>query len=81
MWRGSLGENRVRAAVLALLIFPFLGFIVLYSADAGCFICFDGQSRGEALERWVNLGLAFGLMLLCTTGIISKVRKKRGDRE
>jgi hypothetical protein len=53
---------KVLLAIVLLVALPIAAFGILYSIDAGCFLCLEGDLAGSKTEKWLNLGLAFALL-------------------
>jgi hypothetical protein len=53
---------KVLLAIVLVIALPVGAFMVLYSIDGGCFLCFEGKLEGSQTEKWINL--VFGAALL-----------------
>ncbi len=58
-------------ALIALPAIALIAFMLLYSIDAGCFICLYGDESGGTVEVALNVSIALALLL----GILFWLRK------
>jgi hypothetical protein len=69
---------KVIAGLVGIACIPIAAFGVLYSLDAGCFICLEGDAAGSAVEKGINLGLLGLVLLLLIAFIVDAIRRRKG---